>query len=302
MKLLRILPLIAMLLCWGCGSENSSSSSAPLAVSGLPPTAWIVQEIGGKYITSVSLLPEGRSPHDYTPGPSVLRRASAAKLFFSCGMPFEKSAEKALRCEITDVTKNISRITFDISGEAHDHAACSHTHTDGSSCSSDGSDPHVWLSCDNVCTIAENITSALSKTYPEHKAEFEKNLSALKLRFEVLKKECSKKLAPYAGRPFFVYHPAFGYYAKEFGLKQHSIELGGREVSASRLADVIKKAKAENVKVIFTQKEFNPRNSMVLAKETGSRCVGMDALAFDIEKNIRMMTDAIASGFGEANK
>ena len=83
MKLVKILPVLAVLLCWGCGSENNNSSSAVLAVSGLPPTAWIAQEIGGKYITSVSLLPEGRSPHDYTPGPSVLRRASAAKLFSS---------------------------------------------------------------------------------------------------------------------------------------------------------------------------------------------------------------------------
>ena len=191
---------------------------------------------------------------------------------------------------------------FDASGEAHDHASCSHSHTDGSSCSADGSDPHVWLSCSNACTIAENITSAFSGAFPEHKADFEKNLAAFKARFELLKKETSEKLSAYAGRSFFVYHPAFGYFAKEFGLKQQSIELGGREVSAARLADVIKKAKAENVKVIFTQKEFNPRNSMVLAKETGGRCVGMDALAFDIEKNIRTMTDAIISGFGGSKK
>ena len=130
MKFIKILPLLMVLALCGCGKESSSQSS-PLAVSGLPPVAWIAQEIGGKYITSVSLLPEGRSPHDYAPGPSVLRRAAAAKLFFSCGMPFEKSAEKALRCEIVDVTKNIGRIMFDTSGNAHEHHGCSHTHADG---------------------------------------------------------------------------------------------------------------------------------------------------------------------------
>ena len=301
MKFIKILPLLMVLALCGCGKE-SSFQSAPLAVSGLPPVAWIAQEIGGKYITSVSLLPEGRSPHDYAPGPSVLRRAAAAKLFFSCGMPFEKSAEKALNCEIVDVTKNISRIMFDTSGNAHEHHSCSHTHADGTSCSSDGSDPHVWLSCQNACVIAENIAQALGKAFPEHKTDFENNLAAFKTRFAELKNKTSSKLAPYAGRTFFVYHPAFGYFAKEFGLKQQSIELGGREVSAARLAEVIRHAKAENAKVIFTQKQFNPRNSMVLAKETGGRCVGMDALAFDIEKNIREMTSAIIDGFGGNKK
>ena len=301
MNFIRILPLLAILLLCGCGKETNSSS-APLTVSGLPPVAWIAQEIGGKHITSVSLLPEGRSPHDYAPGPSVLKKAAAAKLYFSSGMPFEKSAEKALRCETIDITSNISRIMFDVSGNAHDHHSCGHQHADGTSCSSDGSDPHVWLSCANACIIAENISAALSKAFPEHKEEFAKNLAAFKNRFESLRKEIAGRLAPYSGRTFFVYHPAFGYFADEFELKQSPIELGGREVSAARLAEVIKQAKAENAKVIFTQKQFNPRNSMVLAKETGGKCVGMDALAFDIEKNIREMTSSIVSGFGGSEK
>ena len=301
MNFFKILPLLLVLALAGCGKQEDVTKT-PLVVSGLPPVAWIAQEIGGKNITSVSLLPEGRSPHDYAPGPSVLRRASAAKLFLSCRMPFEKSAEKALNCTIVDVTHGINRIMFDARGHLHDHDSCGHTHADGTSCSSDGSDPHVWLSCDNACTIAQNIASALSEALPEHKEQYAKNLSAFKAKFEALRQETSDKLAPYAGKTFFVYHPAFGYFAREFKLKQQSIDLGGREVSAARLAEVIKHAKAEKVKVIFTQKEFNPRNSMVLAKETGAECVGMDALAFDIEKNIREMTSSIIAGFGGNRK
>ena len=91
-------------------------------------------------------------------------------------------------------------------------AACGHTHADGTSCSSDGSDPHVWLSCDNACTIAQNIASALSEALPEHKEQYAKNLSAFKAKFEALRQETSDKLAPYAGKTFFVYHPATLFY------------------------------------------------------------------------------------------
>ena len=302
MKLIKNLFLLPLLLIAGCGNENNAQFT-PSAVAGLPPVAWIAQEIGGKHQSAVSLLPEGRSPHDYAPGPSVLRRASGAKLFLSCGMPFEKSAEKSLKCQIVDVTKGIDRIMFDTAGNIHDHSSCGgHHHHDGTSCSADGSDPHVWLSCENACRIAENIAEAFSKTDPANAEVYKKNLAAFKKRFEQLKKETAEKLAPYAGKTFFVYHPAFGYFAKEYNLKQQSVELGGREVSAARLAEVIKMAKASQAKVIFTQKEFNPRNSEVLARETNSKCVEMDALAFDIEKLIRNMADAIVSGFGGNTK
>ena len=298
MKFIRKLFLLPLaLLIAGCGNEKAQQSAFSV-VTGLPPVAWIAQEIAGKHQSAVSLLPEGRSPHDYTPGPSVLRRASAAKLFLSCGMPFEKSAEKSLKCRIVDVTAGIERIMFDTAGNAHKHDDCGHHHHDGTSCSSDGSDPHVWLSCRNACRIAENIAAVFCEIDPANQADYKSNLAKFKERFELLRQQTAEKLAPYSKRTFFVYHPAFGYFAKEFDLKQQSVELGGREVSAARLADVIKMAKEQNTKVIFTQKEFNPRNSEVLAREIQGKCAEVDALAFDIEDLIKKMADHLVSGFG----
>ena len=288
-----------MFILSGCGKKQDAQQSN-LAVAGLPPVAWIAGEIGRNCIAAASLLPEGRSPHDYAPGPSVLRRVSGAKLFLSCGMPFENSAAKVLsgnvRC--VDVTKNIDRIMLDVSGSVHHH----HHHADGSSCSDDGSDPHIWLSCKNVCKIAENIAAALEEADPANKAVYRSNLKEFTGRFEKLHAETAKKLSPFAGRAFFVYHPAFGYFAGEYNLKQHSIELDGREISAARMAEVIKLARKERAKVIFVQKQFNPRSSEVLAKESNSKCVGIDPLAFDIEKNIREIADALTAGFGGVNE
>lgn len=287
----------ALLFLAGCSGEKKPLPDN-VVVAGLPPVAWITQEIGGKNILAVSLLPEGRSPHDYAPGPSVLKKASGAKLFLSTGMPFEKSAERSLagKTPIIDVAKKIERITFDESGNAH--SSCGHHHSDGTSCSSDGSDPHVWLSADNASVIARSVAEALKSCDPANAAEYDKNCAALIARFAAIKADCAKRLAPFKGSVFFVYHPAFGYFAKEYDLKQHSVELDGREVSASRLAQVIKEAKKLNVKVIFTQMQFNPRNSAVLAREIGGKAVEIDPLAFDLEKSLKQMTDALVSGFG----
>ena len=285
----------------GCSGEKEQLPGN-IVVAGLPPVAWIAQEVGGKNITAVSLLPEGRSPHDYAPGPSVLKKASGAMLFLSTGMPFEVSAGKSLagRTPAVDVSAGIKRLTFDESGNAHhshDHS-CGHTHSDGSSCSSDGSDPHVWLSAENACVIAGNIASALKKFDPAHAAEYDRNCENLVKRFAQIKADSARRLAPYSGQMFFVYHPSYGYFARENKLKQHSVELDGREVSASRLAQVIKEAKQHNVKVIFTQMQFNPRNSAVLAREIGGRTVEIDPLAFDLEHTLKHITDALVDGFG----
>lgn len=296
MKYIRTIFILAVAFLFaGCGEQPTS----PTIVTGLPPVAWIANEIAGTKHISVSLLPEGRNPHDYTPGPALLRRASGAKLFLSCGMPFENIASKALRCRTVDVTQGIEKIMFDTHGKAHHHH---HHHHEGEACSDDGSDPHVWLSCRNSIVIAENIARALSEIDPANKELYEKNLSNFRLRAIELENQLKKQLSPYSGRTFFVYHPAFGYFAKEFGLVQQSIELSGRETSAARMAEVIKLAKKENVKVIFTQKEFNPRSSEMLAREINGKCVQMDVLAFDVFALIKSMADSIVAGFGGQGK
>ena len=57
-----------------------------------------------------------------------------------------------------------------------------------------------------------------------------------------------KRLAPYAQRTILVYHPAFGYFTDAYGLRQHALEINGREMTAVQLATVIKKAEKENKK------------------------------------------------------
>mgnify|MGYP002062966515 CR=1 FL=1 len=39
-------------------------------------------------------------------------------------------------------------------------------------------------------------------------------------------------LAPYRGRPIFVFHPAFGYFADSYGLEQVAVEHGAKEPGA----------------------------------------------------------------------
>ena len=91
---------------------------------------------------------------------------------------------------------------------------------------------HVWLSLDNAVRIAENIEKAYAALDPAHAAVYRANREALSREFTALEQEVKRELAPYAGAEFYVYHPAFGYFAHMTGLGQAAIDAGlGSDVS-----------------------------------------------------------------------
>ena len=268
-----------------------------IAVSaGLPPVAYIVRAVGGDLVTVNSMLPEGRSPHDHAPGPRELRRAVKSKVFFTTNMLYEQRITRALKGKVrtVDISKNIRRIPLESGKHDHHHCGLDHHSCGGDS---ESGDPHVWLSPVNCGVIASAAAAELSRIAPVHKAVFQKNAEQFSQKMRKLHESMLKKFAPYKGRSFFVYHPAFGYFAQLYHLHQHAIELGGREATPGRMSAVIKKAAASGVKVIFVQKQFNPASARALASAIKGEVMELDPLAADVEKNFNMICEAMLKGF-----
>ena len=289
-----IFSTLLMLLLAGCRPAAAGRGKMQV-VCGLPPVAFIAAQLCGDKAEISSMLPEGRSPHDYSPRPVDIRNAGTAKFFFTTGMNFENSAVRALpdKVEIVDVSKHIRRRRFDDghgSCDGHGHA---HHHDDETAL-----DPHVWLSPGNAEAIAAVILKSLVAADPDNKSYYQRNFELFKDKLSVIDADMKKRLAPYAGREFLVYHPAFGYFADAAGLRQHPLEINGREMTAVQLANVISKAQKENIKVVFVQKQFNPRTAGELARRINGRALPLDPLAFDLLENFKAMTGAIAEGFG----
>ena len=289
-----IMAVLLTAVCAGCGKAEKTAEAGALAVAGVPPVAYLAERIAGVPVRSA--LPDGRSPHDFSPQPGDVRAASGARFFFVTGMPFEELMVKAVRqspVKVVDVTREIPRIPLEggscCSGE-HDH---SHHHAPGK----DAMDPHVWLSPANCRHIAQAILQVLSEAAPEKRAVYEANFKKLSAELEAAEKAMAETLAPFKGRTFFVHHPAFGYFAAGAGLKQRSIELGGREPSPAQLAEVIREARAHKVRTIFVQMQFNPASANALAKAIGGTAVELDPLRRDVLSNFRDVTAALVKGF-----
>jgi zinc transport system substrate-binding protein len=96
-------------------------------------------------------------------------------------------------------------------------------------------------------------------------------------------------LSGYSGKSFMIYHPNLAYIARDYGLKEVSVEFEGKEPPPSRLKDLIDMAKRENIKTIFVQREYDSKNAREIAREIGGHITIIDPLSenwLDAEKNI----------------
>ena len=276
----------------GCGRRASFGKLRVAA--GLPPVAYLVKRVGGDAVEVRTMLMAGRSPHDYSPGMREMRGAASSRLFFTTGMNFEKKFEPTFERDgirIVNVSQGIERIPMEVSCDHRDHDHDHHDHHH------DALDPHVWLNAENACRMAETIRDALIEADPGHAELYRKNCRELVRELRACEAELKRDMAPYKGRCFYVYHPAFGYYAKMLGLRQEGFELDGREITPARLPEVLRRAKAHKVRTVFVQPQFNPASVRALEQEHGVRVIPADPLCEDLIANFRALGRALKAGF-----
>ena len=92
---------------------------------------------------------------------------------------------------------------------------------------------------------------------------------------------------------FMVFHPAWGYFADAYGLRQVPVEIEGKEPKARELDEFIKHARELGVKAIFVQPQYSPKTAQTIAEAVGGRLVEADDLAPDWEKNLRQVAEQI---------
>jgi len=257
--------------------------AAPLEVTvGIPPLVFFARAIGGNLVECRALIKPSDSPHDFQPSPRQLAQASNARLYLSVGLPFETRLADKLRSinpslRVIDVSADVPRRTMNVLEKHCDHG-CTHDHE---------SDPHVWLSPRSALRLAVAVRDALRDVDGDNANVYVRNCSALLADLQGLDDELAAALAPFAGKSFFVFHPAFGYFADRYGLHQIPVEIEGKEPSARQLAELIRRARTEQVSVIFVQRQFNQRAAEKIAQSIGGAVVPLDPLAENYIENLR---------------
>jgi len=120
----------------------------------------------------------------------------------------------------------------------------------------------------------------IGKNTGRNKNEYLKKLDDLDL-------ELKNSFSKIQNKKILVFHPAFGYLARDYNFKQIAIEIDGKEPSAENLANIIDTAKKENIKTIFVQKQFSVKSAEAIAKQIGGVVIPLNPLAEDYVENLR---------------
>ena len=262
------------------------------SIVSIVPEKLFVQKIGGEAVDLSVMVTPGNSPHTYEPKPSQMKAIARAQQYFAIGVEFEhtwlprfKDLNPHMR--IIDLSKKIAKIPM----VAHHHEA-EHTeeaHHEGEL------DPHIWTTPANVRIISKHIADALIEADPAHTAEYRQRLSVWLKEVNATDQKIRQILSAVPkGTKFMVFHPSWGYFAKAYGLVQLPVEIEGKAPKPKALIKLIKEARANHVRAIFTQPEFSDTSAKIIAKELGIPVVKVSPMAADWSANLIMIAKAIA--------
>lgn len=252
-----------------------------VAVSIVPQEAF-VQKIGGELVDIVLMVPPGNSPGNYEPTPQEMERFSKAALYFALGVPTE-AANILPRAEAMDGLKVI---------RLQDKVAALYPEREFAP---GRRDPHIWLSPKRAKVMVEVMAREMARQDEANREVYEANAQALTAELAELDQELEDTFSGLRNRKFIVYHPAFGYLADDYDLKMYALEEGGKEATPQRLQEMIDLAGAEDIRVIFYQREIDSKQTEAFAEEIGGKTVQLAPLAPNYVENLRQMAETMAA-------
>lgn len=265
-----LLGLIALSLA-GCGAGPMPlAGDLPRVVATTSIIGDVVANVGGDAVQLTVLMRPGVDPHTYTPTPKDTAAVHDADIVFINGAGLEAFLEELLQnaggsAEIVDLSQGIELAPA--AGE--EHGEDDHAH---------GYDPHIWMSVPNVLHWVDLIEEALTVEAPDYADVYAANAEAYRAELRALDAWIRERIAevPAGRRKLVTNHPAFGYFARTYGLEQVGAIYPvspAAEPSAQDIALLEEAIREFGVPAVFTETSVNPKLAEQVARDTGVRLV-----------------------------
>ena len=278
---------------------GSAAGKVAVFVS-IMPQKYFVQQIGKNLVDVRVMVHPGANPATYEPKPRQMAAIAKTHIYFSVGVPFEnvwlnKIASSNPNMMVVQTDHGIQKAPM-VDHHHHEKAA-DHQKTDQQH-NNEGEhdenrrntgilDPHIWLSPPLVMIQARTMATTLQTVDPAHRSDYEANYNAFISEISKLDTELKNIFSGNHGLQFMVFHPAWGYFADTYGLKQIPVEIEGKNPKPAQLKSLIKFANTNDIDVIFVQPQFSAKSAEVIARGIGGQVVVADPLAPDWAANLR---------------
>jgi zinc transport system substrate-binding protein len=230
------------------------------------------------------LLAGGSSPHAYALKPSDARKLARADVIVRLGPSLEGFLERPLanlaagarivtlveRAELIRLRAREGGVWEKRDEEEHGHRATV--------------DPHLWLDPENAGRIAKIVAAALGEVDPEGAATYARNADDLGDRIEALERELRATLAPVRRAPYVVFHDAYQYFERRYGLNAiGSVAVDPeRAPGARRLTEIRARIRDGGAACVFSEPQFRPRVLTTIVEGSGARLALLDPLGADL--------------------
>lgn len=236
------------------------------------------------------LVPPGASEHSFSLKPSDAKALRAADLVFWVGEGLESFMARPIaalpggaRVVTLAEADGMTLLAHREGGawEAHDDDHEHHGHHGHEEAEdADEADMHLWLDPRNAARIVAVAAEALAAVDPGEAARYRENARALQERLAALDAELEAAFAPVRERPFIVFHDAYQYLERRYGLNAvGSVTVSPeRRPSAKRLAEIRRKIVAEQAVCVFSEPQFDAGLVRAAIEETPARSAALDHL------------------------
>jgi zinc transport system substrate-binding protein len=261
-------------------------------VASLKPVGFIAAAIADGVTPVDVLLPDGASEHDYSLRPSDAKRLKNADLVVWVGPEMEAFMAKSA-AELP-AQKNLAMVNIDgvkpllISGgededehtaeKSEEQEADAHHHHHGEF------NMHLWLSPEIARKTAVAIHGKLLELMPQDKAKLDANLQQFEVALADTDKRVSAQLAPVRNKGYFVFHDAYTYFEKQYGLSPTGHFTVNPEIQpgAKRLHQIRTQLVEQKAVCVFAEPQFRPAVIDAVARGTQVRKGTLDPLGTDI--------------------
>ena len=245
---------------------SSASADRLRIVSSIAPVHAIVVAVAGERAQADLLLKGSASPHHFSLKPSHARLLQEADFVVLVDFELEsflkkpvRSASNSTAIELANApriqlweTREIGVLSSD-QGKSH-----SRGHDHGHEGHHD--DLHLWLDPMNAIAMSDYLVSVLSDADPAGEAIYRENAARFKERVELVMKTIQSQLSPYSDQPYVVFHDAFQYFEKRFGLMSPAVLTLNPEMapSAKIVSEIRDYLLSSGTRCVYREPQFSP--------------------------------------------
>lgn len=292
------------------GSPSAGAAEPPKVVASIAPVHSLVAQVMGGVGTPKLLVPPDASEHTFALKPSDARALEEAAVVFWVGPDLEGFLRRPLRtigmkAKVVALSRARGVALLPVRTEGawaeddddHDHdkdkkkeAEHGHGHdkekkdAHGHDHGKDAKDMHVWLDPANARAMATAIATTLAERDAANAAAYHANAKRAGADLQSLETALKMKLQPVAKAPFLVFHDAYQYFERRFGLNAvGALAVNPENLPGARhLAELRERAQKVGAKCVFSEPQFSPRAAATVAEAIGARTASLDHLGVGI--------------------